>query len=115
MLPSASTVMPCPALKMLLVAAEAGDDLPVKVSNTDPLAALGDVGETVPDVEIVRAGHVPLREVLACAVEHLDAVVGAVADVDAAVIVNGKIVDGAELAWPGALTAPGVEQARRPG
>ena len=49
---------------------------------------------------------VPLRLVLAVAVEHLNAVVFAVGDVDPAVGVATDVVDDVELALVGAGLAP---------
>ena len=60
-----------------------------------------------------RAGPVqiiPLRLVLAVAVEHLDAVVLAVGDIDPAVGVGDDVVDDVELAGIGARLAPGLYQ-----
>ena len=47
-------------LEDALVAAEAGEDLPVQGPDADPLAALGDIGEAVPDAEVIGTGHIPL-------------------------------------------------------
>src|SRR6185437_3671922 len=53
---------------------------------------------------------VPLRLVAALAVEHLDAVVLAVGDIDPAIGVGDDVVHDVELAGPGAGLAPGEEQ-----
>ncbi len=53
---------------------------------------------------------IPLRLVFAVAVEHLDAVVLAVGDIDETVGVGCDVVDDVELAGIGARFAPGLDQ-----
>ena len=67
-------------------------------------------------VEARGAVHVvPLRLVLAVAVEHLDAVVLAVGDIDPAVGVAADVMGDVELAGVGAGLAPRDHAACRPG
>jgi len=60
-----------------------------------------------------RAGPmqiVPLRLILAIAVEHLHAVVLAVGDIDPAIGIGDDVMDDVELAGVGAGLAPGLDQ-----
>jgi hypothetical protein len=64
---------------------------------------------TVWHVEAARAVQVfPLRLVFAVAVEHLDAMVLAVSDIDPAVGVTADVVDDVELALTGSGFAPHI-------
>ena len=73
-------------------------------------AELADIADRVTDIIHVEAARpvqvVPLGLVAAVAVEHLDAVVLAVGDIDPAVGVGTDVVDDVELARQGAGLAP---------
>jgi hypothetical protein len=97
------------------------------IDNTDARPEIGDVAVdgsgwadfadvadrlvTVWHVETTRAVQVfPLRFVFAVAVEHLDAMVFAVRDIDPAVGVAANVVDDVELALAGSGFAPRHQQ-----
>src|SRR5580692_5665581 len=97
------------------------------IDNTDPRPEIGNITAdrggwadfanvadrlvTVWHVETARAVQVfPLRLVFAVAVEHLDAMVLAVGDIDPAVGVGDDVVDDVELAGIGAGFTPTFNQ-----
>src|SRR5580692_7672276 len=97
------------------------------IDNTDPRPEIGNITAdrggwadfanvadrlvTVWHVETARAVQVfPLRLVFAVAVEHLDAMVFTVRDIDPAVGVAADVVDNVELALAGSGFAPRHQQ-----
>ena len=95
------------------VAAPAGDEVAVHRPDTDAVAAalLDDVDDVVVYPEVAGGGHVgPFLDELAFVGEQLHAVVLAVGDIDAAVLVDPDIVEQGELAGAGSLPAPGLDQ-----
>src|ERR1700720_618669 len=107
--------------------AKAADQLAFMIDNTDPRPEIGNVAAdggrgsdladvadrlvTVWHVETARAVQVfPLRLVFAVAVEHLDAMVLTVRDIDPAVGVATDVVDNVELALAGSGFAPRHQQ-----
>ena len=105
--------------------AEAADQLAFMIDDADPRPEIGNIAAdgsgrtdfadvadrlvTVRHVEAARAVQVlPLRLVLAVAVEDLDPMVLAVGDIDPAVGVAADVVDDVELALAGAGLAPGI-------
>src|SRR5215212_3971916 len=107
--------------------AKAADQLSLMINDTDPRPEVGDVaanrggGADLADIEdrLVSIRHaeatgtmqvLPLRLELTVAVEHLDAVVFAVGDIDPAVGIATDVVDDVELALTGPGRAPGHEQ-----
>src|SRR5689334_24813473 len=107
--------------------AKAADQLALVINDADPRSEVGDVaahrggGANLADIEdrLVPIRHaeatgamqvLPLRFELAVAVEHLDAVVFAVGDVDPAVGIAADVVDDVEFAFAGTGFTPRHEQ-----
>src|SRR5436853_3409951 len=107
--------------------AKAADQLTLMINDADPRSEVGDVaanrggGADLADIEdrVVPIGHaeatgamqvLPLRFELTVAVEHLDAVVFPVGDIDPAAGIATDVVDDVELALAGPGRAPRHEQ-----
>src|ERR1700730_17731983 len=103
--------------------AESAQQLALVVEDTNPRpevralqinrhrrAELADIADRVPGIVHVEAAGamqiVPLRLVLSVAVEHLDAMVLAIGDINPAVGVGADVVDDVEFARAGAGPAP---------
>src|SRR3954453_14702395 len=107
--------------------AKAADQISLMINDADPRSEVGDVaanrgsGADLADIEdrLVAIRHeeatgtmqvLPLRFELTVAVEHLDAVVFAVGDINPAVGIATDVVDDVELALTGPGSAPRHEQ-----
>src|ERR1700730_8974868 len=75
---------------------------------------LPDVADRVTGIVHVKPARamqvIPLRLILAVAVEHLDAVVLAVGDIDPAISIGADVVHDVEFAWASAGLAPRLQQ-----